>query len=197
MTERFRVERVGYRSLDDLLSIVRAASKLRAVQELRIMAGLVVARLTISAKTEAAGQEVPSEIDPVTGAGPAGPGLFPPPSLPSDDALERLRSAQTEWGHVRARTMGAAFLSAVVRLQAAELEPTHLLTGQGGLQQMLAAMGVPVNLLPEGGWRRFSGLEVVEHPSLDAETLLVCGGPRVHGGVAELERAIRIERIGP
>lgn len=194
MAEKIRTDRIGYRSLDDLLAIVRAGVRLKPVQEMHVIAGIVVVRSVVPARAvEAPDLQAPEGSDPLGSLAPSGPPLFPPPKLPSDDALEKLRASQAEWGFVRARTMGAAFLSAIVRLQAAGLEPTHLLTGPGGLTAFLRVMGVPVDLLAKEPWARFSGLEVVEHPSLDDATYLVCGGYRVGGGVSELERAIRIE----
>jgi len=193
MGEKLKVDRIGYKSLDDLLFIIKAASRLKPVQEMQVLAGFVIVRSVVSTKPA----EPPELRGPVPeGSEPdneiPGPPLFPPPRLPSDDALEKLRASQSDWGFVRARTMAAAFLSAVVRLQGAGLEPTHLLTGEGGLKVFLGLMGIPTELITTK-WTRFSGLEVIEHPILDEATFLVCGGLRVHGGVSDLQKAIRID----
>lgn len=176
-----RWEQYGFRSLDDLIHLVTWAAKLRPVKEIRIAAGAVAMRRTLV-----------SEADPFDDSDKE-PKLVPPEPMPSDTIVDKLGLPSMEWGLCRSKSMVSAYFKAIAFVQQKSMYATHIITGDA--ERLFGSLPKGTSLRdPENGkWGWFGGLEVVNEPALGEGVHLICGGHRVHGGIPDIQIAVRME----
>ncbi|NMC34590.1 MAG: hypothetical protein GYA36_19380 [Veillonellaceae bacterium] len=161
-------ERYPYHSLDDLKTLVEAAAKLSTVLEMRVRAGLFEVRMN-----EGATQTLVSV------------------RLPSDDLLERVKTDGVEWKVLHHGNVRAALMEGVATMRREGLHASHLASGD--LQGLLRALKMYNSEGDPGLAKWLGGLELVDHRGFGTDVHLLCGGPRVHGSIADITMIVRLE----
>lgn len=172
-----RTDRLPYRTLEEVLHLVRNALGVQGVTSITVEPGVVCVN-----RKEGVADGTP--IDP-----------FPP--LPGDDLLERIRVAGADFGvgYISALTVRDALMVALAFLHRHRLYPTHFLCRS--YSDLLSALSVEAS--DSGGLmdgRTLFGWEVVVNPEVEEGTLFLCAGPRRGGGVSDVRAAVRLLEEG-
>lgn len=158
----------AYRTIDDLIAVIKEASKIPSVVEIRIRSGMVQIRVRD-------GSPLPSDIEVVR--------------LPSDDLHDRIRSG-VDWKIEYRSSLRSAFLAGLGVLRLEGFHATHLASGDTRrlLQDMHMAVGDEESMT-----RWLGGMELIEDDRLEPEVRLLCGGLRAHGSIADIRAIVRLE----
>lgn len=164
-----KLERISWRTEEDLHQVVSWAIALTGVVEVTVRPGVIF----VKKETD----------DPVQ----------PPFSLSSDDLFERMRgSADIKMGVVAAPNMRDALIVALTMIHRGGLQPTHLLCRSK--DELCEAFVLPRP--SDQGFlenRTVYGFEVAERSDLPPGTFFLCAGTRRHGTVMDVTHVVRLE----
>lgn len=167
------VERIAWRTSEDLQQVLQWALDLSGVREMVIRPGLMIVKKVGD--------------DPVT----------PPVSLPSDDLFERVRqSSNIKVGVVSGPNTRDALIIAMTMIHREGLQPTHLLCRSK--DELCEALVLPRP--SDQGFlenRTVYGFEVAERSDLPSGTFFLCAGTRRHGTAMDVTHVVRLEGDQP